>query len=62
VKCVSIDEGVTNCLCTYRVDAFVVILDDDYGDDDDDVNNNNNNLITNENLPSSTVITFLKYG
>jgi hypothetical protein len=61
-KCVSIDEGVTICLCTYRVDAFVVILDDDYGGDDDGDNNNNNNVITNENLPSSTIITFLKYG
>jgi len=66
VKCVSIDEGITICLCTYRVDAFVFHLDDDYGDDDDDDSDNNdknhNNVISNENLPSSTVITFLKYG
>ena len=67
MKCVSIDEGFTICLSTYRVDAFMVHLNDDYSDDDDDDNdddnnNNNNNIIRNENLPSSTIITFLKYG
>jgi len=63
VKCVSIDEGITICLCTHRVDAFVFHLDDDYDDDDNDNNDkDHNNAISNENLPSSTIITFLKYG
>jgi hypothetical protein len=65
MKCVRIDERITICLCTYSVDAFMFYLDDDYGGDDDhddDNNNNNNNVISNENLPSSVTITFLKYG
>ena len=59
MKCVVIDGEVTICLYTYRVDAFMFHLDDDYSDDDDN-NNNNNNVIRNENLSSSTIITFLK--
>ena len=66
MKCVRIDERITICLCTYSVDAFMFYLDDDYGGDDDhdddNNNNNNNNVISNENLPSSVTITFLKYG
>jgi hypothetical protein len=65
MKCVSIKE-VTIRFCTYRVDAFLFNLQD-YGDDDDDDDDDNNNnnyycVIRNENLPSSTIITFLKYG
>jgi hypothetical protein len=65
MKCVDIDGEVTICLYTYSVEAFIFHLDDDYSDNNNNNNsnsNNNNNVIRNENLPSCTIITFLKYG